>query len=76
MKKNLSARQQQHLQALAAGERGAYPGLNMGTLASLERMGLARSRAGLGSMFSPRTTIKWRLTKEGQKLWDEMTGRI
>lgn len=56
--KKLSKRQAEALHALAAGERGAYPGLNMGTLASLERMGLARSRHGLGSMFSPHTAIK------------------
>jgi hypothetical protein len=67
----LSAKQTATLTALLPGERGAYPGLHLGTLESLERRGLAASRAGAGSIFSPQTGIKWRLTLAGRAIINE-----
>lgn len=59
-------KQMQHLQVLAGGERSAYPGLHMGTLAALERKKLVTAERGLGSMAMPRSATKWRLTDAGR----------
>lgn len=63
----LTDKQRQHLLALIAEERGAYPGLHMGILDSLERKKLVSRKAGVGSFFSPHTAIKWRITDAGRK---------
>jgi hypothetical protein len=57
----LTTAQRTALIALLEGERSAYPSLSLATLNSLENKGLARSRGGFGSIFSPTTGIKWRL---------------
>lgn len=62
----LSDKQRQHLLELCAGERGAYPGLHLGTLISLSRRGLVKARHELGSMEMPHTSIKWSITSEGR----------
>jgi hypothetical protein len=64
----LTDKQRQHLQALAGGERGAYPGLHMGTLTALERKKLVAAQRGLGSMAMPRTATLWKLTEAGKSL--------
>jgi hypothetical protein len=63
----LTEKQIAHLKILRhGGPRGAYAnGLHMGILASLERKGLVNAYRGIGSMFSPRTAIKWNITKAG-----------
>lgn len=48
------------------GEQSAYPHLNMGILASLERKDLVSAKRGLGSMATPRTAIKWNITDTGR----------
>ncbi len=63
----LTDKQRQHLQALTGEERGAYPGLHMGVLASLERKKMVAARRGLGSIAMPHTSIKWRITDAGRK---------
>lgn len=63
----LSKPQINHLRALLAGERGSYPGLNIGVLNSLKMNGLVSAKYGLGSIAMPHTSIKWRLTSEGWK---------
>lgn len=62
----LSQKQRECLAELAKGERSAYPGLNLGTLNSLALRGLVKDRTGRGSIFSPATGIKWRLTEAGR----------
>jgi hypothetical protein len=63
----LSIRQINHLRTLGVmPDRGAYPGLNLGTLNSLERRGLVSARHELGSMAYPHVSIKWRLTDAGR----------
>lgn len=66
----LTERQIAHLRKLNdnAGPRGAYGnGLNLGTLASLEKRGLVKAWRGLGSMASPRVHIKWQITAAGKE---------
>lgn len=63
----LTDKQRQHLLALAAGERGAYPGLHVGVLSSLERKGMVVAKRGLGSIAFPHTSIRWRITDAGRK---------
>lgn len=65
--KKLSKHQLDHLRALIPGERVSYPGLNIGTLNSLQQRGLVSAKYGLGSIFSPHTSIKWRLTPDGSR---------
>jgi hypothetical protein len=48
------------------GERGAYPGISLGTLNSLSLKGLVKAKYGPGSIAMPHTTIKWRITDEGR----------
>ena len=55
--------------------RGAFPGLSLGTLNSLEKRGLVRSAHGIGSMAFPHTSIKWTLTDAGREAWLEAVGR-
>lgn len=64
----ITDKQRQHLLVLQTGEAmSAYGnGLHMGILGSLEKKGLVRSTRGLGSIFSPTTAIKWRITNEGR----------
>lgn len=62
----LSAKQVGALKALSGIPRCAYPGLHLGTLGSLERLGLIAGQYGLGSMVMPHTSIKWRLTPAGR----------
>ena len=63
----LSEKQRQALEALSHGERSAYPGLHIGVLNSLSLKKLATAKHELGSMFSPRTSIKWSITDAGRK---------
>lgn len=69
----LSSKQRQTLIVLRDGERErcAYPGLHMGTLASLEAKGLVVSKRGLGSIAMPHTAIKWRITDSGRAALSE-----
>ena len=64
----LTPRQRTHLEILKFGDwMSSYgAGLNMGTLASLERRGLVRAARGVGSIFSPQTAIKWKITDAGK----------
>lgn len=71
--KKLSKHQLDHLRALIPGERGSYPGLNLGILNSLALKGLVSAKYGLGSIAMPHTTIMWRLTPKGSKYITEMT---
>lgn len=48
------------------GKSSAYPHLNIGILNSLERKKLVTADRGRGSMFSPRTAIKWAITDAGR----------
>ena len=63
----ITEKQCQHLQALAGGERSAYPDLNIGVLNSLARKGAVEAQRVPGAMFCPRTSIKWRLTTAGRE---------
>ena len=63
----LSATQEAHLKALLDGQRSAYPRLNMGTLNALERRNLVSSVKGVGSFYSPKTAIRWSITKAGRE---------
>jgi hypothetical protein len=62
----INPRQREHLQALAGGQRSAYPGLNMNVLSSLSKRKLVVARPGPGSMFCPKTGIMWALTRAGR----------
>jgi hypothetical protein len=63
----LTDKQRQHLLVLQAGETGAYGGgLHMGVLNSLALKGLVATARGVGSFYSPRTAIKWRITDAGR----------
>lgn len=62
----LSIIQQDTLEALKLGQRSAYPGLKIKTLEALKTKGLVKSIGGVGSMFSPTTSILWRLTEIGK----------
>jgi hypothetical protein len=66
--RRLSAKQIETLKALsqAGTPRGAYPGLHLGTLGSLEWRGLAAGQYGIGSIAMPHTNIKWRITEAGR----------
>lgn len=65
--KLLSKPQINHMRALMTGERGSYPGLNIGVLNSLKMRGLVSAKYGLGSIAMPHTSIKWSLTADGSK---------
>ena len=69
MTKLLSYLQIAHLRALEKdGERSSYPGLKLGTLTSLHKRGLVRSRNdGPGAMWSPQTVIKFSLSEAGRQ---------
>lgn len=63
----LTKAQRETLAALEkVAERGAYPGLSLGTLGALERRGLAKAKAGIGSMAMPHTAIRWSITPAGR----------
>ena len=64
----LSQKMTDHLMALVAGERSAYPGLSLGTLQALEKRKLVACRYESGSMAFPQNCIQWRLTVEGHAL--------
>lgn len=64
----LTETQRKHLEALKDGPRGSYPGLHMGVLNSLALKGLVKAAHGLGSIAMPHTSIKWRLTDEGNSV--------
>lgn len=57
-----------------ASPRGAYPGLNMATLAALERRGLVSHVTGAGSSYSPKTAIRWSITDAGRRALAEHEG--
>jgi len=48
------------------GERGAYPGIHLGTLNSLSLKGLVKAKYEPGSIAMPHTCIKWRITDDGR----------
>lgn len=71
----LSPKQRQHLETLNDGHgfRSAYGnGLHIGTLNSLSAKGLVEAAHTLGSHFSPRTGIKWKITQAGR---DALVGK-
>lgn len=63
----LSKPQIAHLRALMPGERGSYPGLNIGVLNSLKMKGLVSAKYELTSIKYALPSIKWRLTAEGSR---------
>jgi hypothetical protein len=67
--KPLSVSQRRALAKLLAfrgGDVSAYElGESLASLDALARRGLAARRSGLGSMFSPRTNIDFRITEAG-----------
>jgi DNA-binding MarR family transcriptional regulator len=72
----ISARQEQHMRVLRAGSTNAYnSGMNMGTLQSLEKRGLVDVVRGRGSVFSPRTSIVWKLNDKGVAVLAEIDRR-
>ncbi len=65
---NLSTAMIEHLLVLAKepADRGAYPGLSLGTLYALERRGLVRCAMPIGSTAFPQNAIRWTITKAGR----------
>ncbi len=62
----LSAAQQEVVRQLRRAPRGSSlsafgMGASLGTLRALERKGVVRRTEGLGSIFYPRTEIRWAL---------------
>ena len=57
-----------------ASPRGAYPGLNMATLAALNRRGLVSRETGPGAFYSPKTAIRWGITDAGRRALAEHEG--
>jgi len=66
-RRGLTKAQQTALEKLRdEGERGAYPGISLGTLNSLSLRGLVRAKYRPGSMAMPHTSIKWSITEAGR----------
>lgn len=70
MSNKLSPKQRSHLETLNDGHRfrSAYGnGLHIGTLNSLSLRGFVTASRSLGSDFSPRIGIKWKITPAGRE---------
>lgn len=64
----LSKTQKEVLQRLGTEYKCAYElKASMATLDALEKKGLATSKSGLGAIFSPRTSIEYKLTPDGER---------
>lgn len=62
---NLSAAQKKAMEKLTNNWQSSYGmGIGRNTLDALERKGLAQRMAGRGALFSPATSIKYRLKPE------------
>lgn len=72
-KRPLSELQRRALEGLKDGQLHSSYDLRatLTTMRALEARGLVRSRHELGSIFSPQTNIKWRVTNDGLRALKE-----